>query len=156
MPLRLVLATRFLLLVGVVLILVGSAAAVLAVVDPAGVRAQLPPVAIDAAAVGGALSALGFGCVALGLAHLVAVAGLRRRVGWAPTATVVLAATLGMLWLAAAVAALVSAPQAAGFALGGIGLAGMALAYAACAGAVIGRMRSDRSSDRSSEGRPQA
>lgn len=156
MPPRLVLVTRFLLVVGVLLILVGSFAAVLAVTDPAGVRAQLPPVAIDAAAVGGALFALGFGSVALGLAHLVVVAGVRRRAGWATTATVVLAATLSMLWLAAAVAALVSAPYGAGFLLGGIGLGVVALAYGCCAAVVMSRMRTDRSSDRSSEGPPQA
>lgn len=156
MPPRLVPVARFLLVVGVVLILLGTAAVVLAIADPQGVRAQLPPVPIDAAAVGGALSALGAGCAVLGLAHLVAVAGLRRRAGWAPTATVVLAATFGMLCLAVAVAALVSAPQGAGFVLGGIGLAAVALAYVACVGAIIVQTRLDRSSHRSSEGGPQA
>jgi hypothetical protein len=151
-PPRLVLVTRFLLVVGLLLIVAGGGGAGLAVVDPALVRAQLPPVAIDAAAVGGALAALGFASVALGAVHLVAVAGLRRRARWATTATVVLAATLSMLWLAAAVAALVSARQGAGFVAAGIGLAVLALAYAVCAGSVIVQMRPNRPS----EGRPEA
>lgn len=136
---RVVLVARFLLVVGALLVLVGVATIAVAVGDPQRVRAALPAdLAIDAAAVGGAMAALGSACVALGLAHLIVVAGLRRGAGWSWTAAVVLTATLCAGFLAAAVAALISVSYGAAYVLGGIGLGLLAAGYGACVVSLIG------------------
>ena len=68
------LVSRFLFAVGAALVLGGVAGITLAIVDPELVLAQLPPLAIDAAAVGGAVAALGASALAVGAAHLLVVA----------------------------------------------------------------------------------
>jgi hypothetical protein len=159
LPRRLVFVTRGLRVIGVALVLIGAAAITISFADPERIRTLLPPLAIDASAVGGALAALGAGCVTLGVAHLAVAFGLRRRTPWAHPCAIVFSATLGMLWLAVAAASLVSAGRGVGYVLAAIGLTVLALAYGLSAAVVIGQMRSMDARigpDRSTEGRPQA
>ncbi len=136
--------TRFLLLVGAALLLAGALAVAVAVLDPVAVKAQLPEVAIDAAAVGGALAALGVAVGALGLGHLVVGIGLRAGARWSSTASVVLCAPLAVLALAAAVAAAVSVGRSPAFVVAGFGLALLGVGYAAGVIGMIGVMRAER------------
>lgn len=71
--------------------------------------AQLPPILIDAAALGGGVTAIGVSLLAVGLAHVVVLAGLRRDQRWARSAALLLAATLGIALVALAAAAATSA-----------------------------------------------
>lgn len=128
---------------GVILSLVGIAAAAVGWLNPHLISDQLPPeAAIDAPAVGGAAVALGVAIALLGLAHLLVAAALRREIGVAPTAAVVLAATMAALSFGFAVAALVSiASGAAPVVLmlpAAIGLGGAVIAYGATTAAIIG------------------
>ena len=141
---RTTLVSRFLLLAGAVMLLVGAVAVAVAVVDPEAVKARLPEVVIDAAAVGGALAGLGVVAGALGLAHLVVAIGLRVGARWSPTASVVLCAMLAVLALAAAIAAGVSAGRSPAFVVTGIGLALLGAAYASSVVAVIRLMRAEQ------------
>jgi len=71
--------------------------------------AHLPPVLIDAAALGGGVTAMGVSLLAVGFAHVAVVAGLRRDQRWARSGALLLAATLGIALVALAVAAATSA-----------------------------------------------
>lgn len=128
---------------GVVLVLAGMSAAGIGWFNPHLISDQLPPEApIDAPAVGGAAVALGLAVALVGLAHLVTAAALRRGLSVAPTAAVVLAATMAVLSLGFAVAALVSIASGAAPPLlmlpAAIGLTAAVIAYAATVAAVIG------------------
>jgi hypothetical protein len=127
---------------GIVLTLVGAAAAAVGWLDPRLISDQLPPDAgIDAAAVGGAAVALGVAVALLGLVHLLVALALRRAIGVAPTAAVGLAATMAVLSLGFGVAALVSIASAAAPAVlmlpAAIGLIGAVIAYGATAAGII-------------------
>ncbi|MGZ8562954.1 MAG: hypothetical protein ACXWWU_04975 [Candidatus Limnocylindria bacterium] len=127
---------------GVILSLIGIAAAAVGGLNPHLISDQLPPeAAIDAAAVGGAAVALGVAILLLGLVHVLIAAALHRKVGLAPTAAVVLAATMAALSFGFAVAALVSTASGAAPAVlmlpASIGLAGAMLAYGATTAAII-------------------
>lgn len=132
-----------LLAAGIVLCLIGLAAVAVGSLNPHLISDQLPPdAAIDAPAVGGAAVALGVAIVLLGLLHMAIAAALRRGIGVAPTAAVVLAATMAALSFGFAVSALVSiASGAAPVVLmlpASIGLGGAAIAYGATTAAIIG------------------
>ncbi len=141
------LVSRFLFAVGAALVLGGVAGITLAIVDPELVLAQLPPLAIDAAAVGGAVAALGASALAVGAAHLLVAAGIARGAAWSRTAGVVLCATFGTALLAGAVAALVSAGYGAGFVAGAVALSMLSVAYAITAGTIVAGVRPDRSTE---------
>ncbi len=127
---------------GLFLSMAGVASAAVGWLNPHLISDQLPPEAlVDAPAVGGAAVALGVAVILLGLVHLLVAAALRRDVAMAPTAAVVLAATMAALSLGFAVAALVSIASGAAPTLlmlpASIGLAAAVVAYAAAAAGVI-------------------
>ncbi|MGH2356759.1 MAG: hypothetical protein ACRDGJ_01950 [Candidatus Limnocylindria bacterium] len=99
-------------------------------------HALLPPVVIDAAALGGGVTAMGASILGIGLAHAAVLAGLRRDQRWARSAALLLAATLAVGLLALAAAAATSAvtfPELAPGLLAGAAVAVIgAGAYAAC------------------------
>lgn len=128
---------------GIVLCLAGAAAAWVGWFNPQLISDQLPPdAAVDAPAVGGAAVALGIAIVILGLIHLAVAVALRRGIGMAPTAAVVLATTMAALSLGFAVSALVSIASGAAPAVlmlpAAIGLGGAVIAYGATTVAIIG------------------
>jgi hypothetical protein len=104
--------------------------------------ALLPPVTIDAAAVGGATVALGIAIGLLGVIHLALAVALRRGAHAAVVPSIVLCAAMTVLSLAWAVAALVSAVSgsapAAAMLAAGVGLTLVAGAYAWAGGVLIG------------------
>jgi hypothetical protein len=127
---------------GIVHIVAGAAAAAVGWLDPHLVSDQLPPdAAVDAAAVGGAAVALGLAVVLLGLAHLLVAVALRRGIAVAPTAGVVLAATMAALSFGFGVAALVSIASGAAPAVlmapAAIGLGAAAIAYGAATATIL-------------------
>ncbi|MDP9468812.1 MAG: hypothetical protein M3P32_08775 [Chloroflexota bacterium] len=127
---------------GMILCLAGAASAGVGWLNPRLVSDRLPPdAAIDAPAVGGAAVALGVAVVMLGLIHLLVAFALRRGIGVAPTAGVVLAATMAALSFGFAVSALVSiASGVAPAALmlpASIVLGGAVIAYGATTMAII-------------------
>jgi hypothetical protein len=131
-----------LLLSGFVLILVGTAAVALGLVNPGLVSSQLPPDAeVDAAAVGGAAVALGAAVTLLGVLHLVTVLALRLGIGIASTGAAVLASTMAILSLGFAVAAVVSIASGAAPALymvpAAVALSAAVIGYAVVAVVVI-------------------
>lgn len=71
--------------------------------------AGLPPLAIDADALGGALTVMAVACLAIGAAHAGIVLGLGRGLRWAQSAGLLLASVLAMAFLALAAAAVASA-----------------------------------------------
>ncbi|MDQ2854251.1 MAG: hypothetical protein M3R32_05270 [Chloroflexota bacterium] len=133
----------FLLVAGIALCASAAAAAAVGLLNPHLISDRLPPEAvIDAPAVGGAAVALGVGTGLLGLAHLGTALALRRRIGAASTAGVVLAATMAVLSLGFAIAALVSVASGAAEAIvmlpAAIGLGGAVVGYSAATVAIIG------------------
>jgi hypothetical protein len=131
-----------LFLAGVLLLLICAAGVAAGLLFAERLFALLPPVTIDAAAVGGAAVALGIATGLLGVAHLALAIGLRRGSGLVAVPSIVLCAAMAVLSLAWAVAALVSAasgsaPPAAMLAAG-IGLLLVAAAYAWAGGVLIG------------------
>ena len=101
----------------------------------------LPPLAIDAAGVGGAVAALGALLLVVGAVHLVTVIGLRRGARWAAVGGALLATTLAAVLvalLAAAVTTLASGtPSPALVAIGGLVAAAASAIYGWCAAALV-------------------
>lgn len=140
------LATPILAAAGVVLLLAGIAAAAVGWLDPHLISDRLPPEApIDAPAVGGAAVALGVAMVVLGVVHLLIAAALRRGSGLAPTAAVVVAATMAILAFGFGVAALVSIASDTAPAVlmvpAAIGLGAAMIGYGAATAMIIGARR---------------
>jgi hypothetical protein len=108
----------------------------------------LPPVIIDAAAVGGAATATGSALAVLAVLHLLAAALLRRGVVAVRTPAVVLAMTMGLLCIGWGVAALVSAVAgggpAAALVAAGIGLGAVAIGYGWVARSLAGQREPPR------------
>jgi hypothetical protein len=123
-------ARRVLVLGTAVWILLGAVALLLAAVGTDNLLAWLPPLAIDADALGGALTAVGLALVATGVTHLVVLLGLRRRRRWASSAGALLASVLAIASLALAATAFSSAVRESAYALPLIG-AGSLVALAA-------------------------
>jgi hypothetical protein len=71
--------------------------------------ALLPPLAIDASAVGGAITVISIGAFGIGAAHAIIGGGLARRQQWALSAGVLLASVLGAGFLVLGAAAATSA-----------------------------------------------
>jgi len=129
-------------LAGVVQLLICAAGMAAGLLFAERLFALLPPVTIDAAAVGGAAVALGIATGLLGVVHLALALGLRRGVRLVAVPAIVLCAAMSVLALAWAVAALVSAASgsapAAAMLVAGIGLGLVAVAYAWAGGVLIG------------------
>jgi hypothetical protein len=86
------------LLAGVVVIAVGLGGA-------PWLMAQLPPLSIDAAAVGGAAVAIGIGLVGIAVFHVAVAMGVRAMRRWAVSSGVLLSATMAVGLVAVALAA---------------------------------------------------
>jgi hypothetical protein len=109
------------------------------------IHAMLPPVTIDAAAVGGATVALGAAAGLLGVTHLGLALALWRGVRQASVPAIVLSATMSLVALGWALAALVSVASGSGVVAvtlpGGIGLVLVAAGYAWATSVLIGLRR---------------
>jgi hypothetical protein len=124
---------RTVLLIGAIAWLVaGAGAFTLAAIGTRGLMSVLPPLAIDAAALGGALTALALTLVATGTAHLFVVAGLREGRRWAASAGALLASVMAAVSVGLAAAAISSALREPAYALPLVG-AGAVAALAAIA-----------------------
>ena len=108
--------------------------------------AALPPLAIDADALGGALTVIAVAALGVGAAHAAVVAGLRRGSRWARSAGVLLASVLAVAFLALAATAAASALRESplALALGGacIATASAAIGYALTAARLVSELRS--------------
>lgn len=135
-------AVVLLLLAGGLLAAAGAVGLVIGLVFAAWLYSLLPPLQIDAAAVGGATTATGVLLLLLGLAHGLAALALRRREPAALTPVAVLCVTMSLLAIGWATAALVSAASGSGPAVAmlpaGIGLGAVAVGYGWIARRLIG------------------
>lgn len=104
-------------------LLVGTGIMGVAVLGTEWLLARLPPLAIDADALGGALTAMAVGMLALGAAHIVLVIGLARGARWARSAGALVASVLAAVLLGLAAAAVSSSLREAAYALPLIGSA---------------------------------
>ena len=94
-----------------------------------GLQRLLPPLAVDLAALGGAVVAVGVGVLAVGVAHALVVLGMRAGHAAARSAALLLSATLSALLLALAASSATSA----------VTVPDRALSFlAACAAALVG------------------
>jgi hypothetical protein len=108
---------RTILIVGaVVWMLVGVVGVALAATGTETLLALLPPLEIDADALGGALTAVAMTLALVGVAHLVVALGLGRRRRWAMSAGALLASILAIVSIALAAAAFSSAIREASYA----------------------------------------
>ena len=109
-------------------------------------KSWLPPLAIDDAALGGAILALGAGLLAVAAVHAIVVLGLRARwrVAWTGGVllTIGMGATLVALAAASATSAAAMPDRALAFLGATIGAALAATAYAVAAIELVGEMRS--------------
>jgi hypothetical protein len=126
-------------------LLAGLAAIGLGARGAGWLMSQLPPLAIDVSALGGAVVAIGAALVAVGVLQAVVAAGLRARRRWAVAGGVLLSATLAValfgLAAAAATTLVRGSPSPALLAIAGIAaFAGVGL-YAWCAAQLIDAMR---------------
>jgi hypothetical protein len=135
-------AVVWLLAAGIVLLGGGLTAIVVGTWLASWLYGLLPPVTIDASAVGGAATASGTALVGIGALHVAGGILLRRGAGAALTPAVVLAATMGLLSIGWGVAALVSAASGGGppglLVPVGIGLGLVAAGYGWAARGLIG------------------
>ena len=95
----------------------GAIGIVGAVVGPDWIIARLPPLAVDADAIGGALTAMALAALAVAAAHLAIAAGLAADRTWARSAGILLASTLALAFLGATAAAATSVVREVGLAL---------------------------------------
>jgi hypothetical protein len=102
-------ARSLLLTATIVWLVAGVIGIVIGLTSAAGLQRMLPPLAIDLAALGGAVVAVGFGILAIGLVHAGVVVALRAGQPLAPSAALLLAITMTTLMLALAAAAATSA-----------------------------------------------
>lgn len=139
---------RGILLAGsVAWLLAGLAGMAVAALAAEALEGMLPPLSIDTDALRGAVTAVGAGLLAVGLAHAVVLIGLRsgRRWGW--SASILLAAVLAASLLALGAAAATSAvatPEMAGTLLGAAAAAALgAVCYALVVLRLVGERRSE-------------
>lgn len=108
--------------------------------------AALPPLAIDADALGGALTVIAVVALGIGAAHAGAVVGLGRGSRWARSAGVLLASVMSVVFLALAATAAASAVRESPLALllGGACVATTlaAIGYALTAARLVADLRS--------------
>lgn len=106
-------ARRVLIVGAAAWLALGLVAIALAIAGTGSLLALLPPLAIDAEALGGALLAMGLALVVIGVGHIVVLAGLRRRQRWAMSAAALLASVLAVVSLGLAATAASSAMRQA-------------------------------------------
>ena len=102
-------ARTFLVIGAVAFLLAGVFTFGLAALGVERLLTMLPPLAIDADAVGGALTALALTFVVTGTVHMFVVAGLREGRRWAASAGALLAGVLAAAFVGLAAAAISSA-----------------------------------------------
>jgi hypothetical protein len=102
-------ARALLLAATIVWLVAGAAGIVIGLLGAADIERLLPPVLIDAAAIGGAALAVGVAVLAVGIAHAVVVIALRSGHPFARSAALLLSATMATLLLGLAVASATSA-----------------------------------------------
>jgi len=103
----------------------------------------LPPLAIGADALGGAVSAFSMALVFVGAAHVAALIGLRRNTGWGRSAAILLAGILAAGLLTLAVSALTGAADQPASAPGLIAAALATGALAAAYGFAAARLAAE-------------
>ncbi|HEX6654610.1 MAG TPA: hypothetical protein VF153_00195 [Candidatus Limnocylindria bacterium] len=135
-------AVAWLFAAGAMLCAGGVATIVIGTYFTAWIYSLLPPLVIDAAAVGGAATASGIALLALGVLHLTAGVLVGRGTGAVLTPAVVLAATMVLLCIGWGAAALTSAASGGGppalLLPAGIGLGAVAVGYGLAARGLIG------------------
>lgn len=102
-------ARRTLLVGAVAWLALAGAGLVAAIAGRTALLEALPPLAIDADALGGVLAVMSAGAIAVGLAHAAVLAGLARDRRWARSAGVLLASVMAVTFLALAATAAASA-----------------------------------------------
>jgi hypothetical protein len=105
--------------------------------------AALPPLAIDADALGGAVAVVAVASMAIGVAHAGIAIGLGRHLRWAQSAGVLLASVLAVAFLGLAAAAVASAVRESPAALVLAGAATVAAAAAIGYGLTAARLVRD-------------
>ena len=141
-------ARALLLAATIVWLVAGVIGIVIGLTSAAGIQRMLPPLVIDVAALGGAVVAVGFGILAVGLVHVGVLVALRAGHPLAPSAALLLAATMATLMLALAAAAATSAvrvpDRAAAWLVATAAALGAAAAYGLVAGLLVGEVRAKR------------
>jgi hypothetical protein len=129
------LARLVLILGGALMTIAGACATGVGIVAPAWLHSLLPPVQVDAPAVGGATVALGCATIGLGLVQLTIGLLLPRPARWLSAAAVTLSALLGAAWLSVAVVLATESATASSvwFLVGAGALVLVAIAYLAAA-----------------------
>ena len=139
---------RTVLLIGTIVWLVVAVAGLgVALVGRHALLASLPPLAIDADALGGALTVIAVAALGIGTAHAGVVVGLGRGSRWARSAGVLLASVMAVAFLALAATAAASAlrESPAAVVLGGAFLAAAlaAVSYALTAARLVADLRAE-------------
>jgi hypothetical protein len=141
-------AVLLLEVIGALLALAGVAGVLAGVLFAEWLHSRLPPVLIDAPAVGGAATASGVVLLILAGLHALGAIGLARSDQRSLTPVAALAAAMSLLALGWAVAALVTAASGSGppalMLPAGIGLGLLAVAYALLVRWIIGRRQPPR------------
>jgi len=139
-------ARRILLIGAVGWLVVAIAGLGVALAGRQTLLAALPPLAIDADALGGALTVIAVAALAIGGAHAGVMVGLGRGSRWARSAGVLLASVMSVVFLALAATAAASAVRESPLALvlGGacIAAALAAIGYALTAARLVADLRS--------------
>ncbi len=141
-------ARTLLLAAAVVWLVAGAAGIVVGLLGATGIQRLLPPVAVDAAAIGGAALAMGAAVLVVGIAHAAVVLALRAGHRSARSLALLLSATMGTLLVGLAVAAATTAAtlpdRAPSFLLAGLAALGGAVAYWLAAARLLGEVRAGR------------
>ncbi len=140
-------ARSILIVAAIAWLVAGVAALAVALFGSAWVTSLLPPLTIDADAVRGATTALAFGLLAIGAAHLAVLASMRAGHRLAHSAGILLAAFLAAALFALAVAsatsAMVTPASAPIFVAVAVGCAVASAGYGLVAVRLIGERRSE-------------
>lgn len=102
-------ARTLLLAAAIVWLIAGAIGIGIGLMGAPGLQRILPPLVIDVAALGGAVVAVGFGVLAIGIVHVAVVVALRALQCFARSAALLLAITMTTLMLVLAAAAATSA-----------------------------------------------
>jgi hypothetical protein len=131
-------ARALLLAATIVWLVAGVTGIVVGLTSAAGIQRMLPPLVIDVAALGGAVVAVGFGILAVGLVHGGVLVALRAGYPLAPSAALLLSVTMTTLMVALAAAAATSAVRVPDRALAWLVATALALGAASAYGLVAG------------------
>jgi hypothetical protein len=140
---------RTLLLAAAIVWLAGGAIGIaIGLLGAPGLQRLLPPLVIDVAALGGAVVAVGFGVLAIGIVHAAVVLALRARQSFARSSALLLALTMTTLMLVLAAAAATSAVtvpvRAPTFLIATVAALFAASAYGLVAGLIVVEVRTSR------------